>query len=91
MRLAIVFFAIFMAGCGRIPQDQIDLLCECFTKAAIEAVRARLERKPKPAPAGCCKECNGTGKVRSGDGLALVDCPCPPNCKCKCAKCEIKK
>jgi len=29
---------------------------------------------PKPAPAKCVR-CNGTGKVKSGDGLAVFDCP----------------
>ena len=27
--------------------------------------------------------CNGTGKVKSGDGILLIDCPCQPNCNCK--------
>lgn len=27
--------------------------------------------------------CHGTGKVKSGDGLALVDCGCEGGCKCK--------
>lgn len=44
--------------------------------------------EPGPAPVqpdGCaagCK-CGGTGKEKSGDGLALVGCRCPDTCKCK--------
>lgn len=50
------------------------------------------DRGPTPAPAppstGCvegCK-CNGTGKEKSGDGLAIVPCRCPDTCSCKAAK-----
>lgn len=35
----------------------------------------------KECPPGC--KCGGTGKVRSGDGLAIIDCGCPQTCKCK--------
>lgn len=35
----------------------------------------------KECPPNC--KCNGTGKVRTGDGLAVVDCGCPSTCKCK--------
>lgn len=35
----------------------------------------------RECPPSC--KCNGTGKVRSGDGLAIVDCGCPDTCKCK--------
>ena len=40
---------------------------------------------PAPEPKGCvdgCK-CNGTGKEKSGDGLAMVNCRCPDDCDCK--------
>ena len=40
---------------------------------------------PEPKPSGCvegCK-CNGTGKEKSGDGLAMVNCRCPDDCACK--------
>jgi len=30
-----------------------------------------------------CKECKGTKKVKSGDGLAWVPCSCGENCQCK--------
>lgn len=33
-------------------------------------------------PTKCCSECNGTGMVWSGDGLARFQCPCPPTCEC---------
>jgi hypothetical protein len=39
----------------------------------------------EPAPSGCVPgcACNGTGKEKSGDGLALVNCRCPDSCQCK--------
>lgn len=41
---------------------------------------------PQPVPPAGCEEgckCNGTGKERSGDGLAIVGCRCADNCPCK--------
>lgn len=52
---------------------EADLACE----TAREMVRLQLSpppAPPKPAP-GKCVRCNGTGKVRSGDGLAEIPCP----------------
>jgi hypothetical protein len=37
--------------------------------------------KPDTPPDGKCT-CNGTGRVRSGDGLVDVPCPCGKNCQC---------
>jgi hypothetical protein len=50
-----------------------ELACE----AAREFVRLQAEpapAPPKPAPAKCTR-CNGTGKIKSGDGLAVIPCP----------------
>lgn len=79
---------VLVAGCGS-PPDRMDLLCECFANAAYEACKVG----KAPAPSVCCGKCGNTGKVRSGDGLAIVDCPCPATCKCKCkdGKCATKK
>lgn len=37
---------------------------------------------PPPQPAACCKKCNGTGMVPSGDDLVRVWCECPATCPC---------
>lgn len=38
---------------------------------------------PKPTPsAACCKKCNGTGMVPTGDGITRVWCQCPATCPC---------
>ena len=77
-----VFFiaAVLVAGC-RQPVADNESLCRCFVGAAYAVVKA--ERPIAPAvPAKCCRKCT-KGKVLSGDGFAMVDCPCPPGCKCK--------
>ena len=89
----IFFLAVIVAGCSSSPPDRMALLCECFSDAAFEAYKAKV-LPPPPAPhRECCKECGGTGRVRSGDNLSWVACPCPDNCPCKCkdGKCATKK
>ena len=56
---------------------------------AVSGPNALLTAGAPPAPVtpakGCvdgCK-CNGTGKEKSGDGIALVNCRCPESCGCK--------
>lgn len=71
--------AVLFCGCS--GGQRVDLLCECFSGAAYEVYRAEL--RPMPPAGKCCDACKGTGKVRSGDGLAVVPCPCPPTCRCK--------
>lgn len=62
------------------------------TAGAYGVIAAQVAPTPTPTPpvptVGCepgCK-CNGTGKEKSGDGLAIVGCRCPDSCKCKQAK-----
>jgi thiol-disulfide isomerase/thioredoxin len=48
--------------------------------------------KPSPTPVQTtCNECKGTGKIKSGDGLFVSDCPCGKNCKCQAMKTEPEK
>ena len=86
MRTTVILLAV-ACGCGPMTtasRDDTALLCECFAAAAYDAVRA--EMATPEAEQSCCGKCNGTGKVRSGDGLSIVPCPCPPTCKCKGGK-----
>ena len=79
--LAFITIAVLVSGCsqpGGVPYQ--DLLTECFSQAAYEAYVA--EQAVKPV-AKCCDGCKGTGKVKSGDGIAWVACPCPETCPCK--------
>lgn len=78
---ASLLLCLLLAGCRQEPSAWRPLLCECFANAAYEAVRAS---RPKPDDTNtCCGKCNNTGKVRSGDGLAIVSCPCSEACPCK--------
>ena len=50
-----------------------ELACE----TAREMVRLQAQpapAPPKPAP-GKCVRCDGTGRVLSGDGIAIIPCP----------------
>jgi hypothetical protein len=80
VRLAVIV-VLFAAGCGAPSPVPPDRLAECFADAAYACVVA--ETKQDAAPAECCGKCNNTGKVLSGDRLALVDCDCDPSCPCK--------
>ena len=74
--LRVLAVSLVLVGCE--PRQDKELLVECFTQAAYEAIKS----PPKPVQ-GCCKKCT-KGRVRSGDGLAWVTCPiCPDNCECK--------
>ena len=77
MRLA-VLAVLFVSGCSSPSPDR---LAECFADAAYACVVA--ESKSDTPVIKCCGKCNGTGKVLSGDKLALVPCDCDPACSCK--------
>ncbi len=69
---AFVLAVIVAAGDSPSTLDA-ELACE----TAREMVRLQatpVPVPPNPAPAKCVR-CNGTGKVKSGDGLAVFDCP----------------
>lgn len=66
----------------------LAFVCGCAARdltpwAAAHGLYALIGHKSvqKECPPDC--RCGGTGKVRSGDGLAMVDCGCPSTCKCK--------
>lgn len=77
----ILVFAIL--GCGA-KETRRDL--RPFVAVSGNYALACCQSEPDaPAPKGCVQGCgcNGTGKEKSGDGLALVNCRCPDNCPCK--------
>lgn len=89
-----IFLALAFASlvAGRSYQQD---LCEMFSDAGFAVVvteSADRPVEPEPAPEKCEGKCKGTGKVLSGDGLALVDCDCPDNCPCKTNRsCDTEK
>lgn len=76
----LIFVAVAVAGCAPVaepPPDAVGPACVGLAFATLEQVT------PSPAPRKCCGECGGTGKVRSGDGIALISCGCDAACKCQ--------
>jgi hypothetical protein len=85
IRFALV--ALVAAGCSGISPPE-TMCCHREQAAACVglafATLAKNAPAPQPPASKCCGECgkNGLphGKVRSGDGLAIVNCDCPPDC-----------
>jgi hypothetical protein len=85
MKALILSIVALAAGCQpAVTPQQRDLMVQCMVQAAIGVNHVdHVKREPSPKPSGCCKECNNTGKVLSGDGISKVDCECPATCTCK--------
>lgn len=86
----LLLLVALMSGCSQQPTltpEQMDILCECFAVAAYDAIAAEQAAASKPELPPCCGRCgkNGLprGKVLSGDGISVVECPCDPSCECK--------
>jgi hypothetical protein len=57
------------------PPSTLDAELACETAREMVRLQATpVPVPPKPAPTKCVR-CNGTGKVKSGDGIAVFDCP----------------
>lgn len=80
-RLFFVSLVAVVVGCGQ--AKDISRLSECFAIAAYETIKAEAAGPAVPEEKKCCGKCQN-GKVKSGDGLAWVDCPiCPDDCPCR--------
>lgn len=86
MRYMVVSLAL-LGGC---VESQHSGAGGCgFVGLAVAVIQSQPTPAPAPdAPKKCCNECGGTGKVKSGDGLAFVPCECPPQCPCKSRSAE---
>ncbi len=84
MRYAIVL--VVLAGCSEIPDiDRPGIIAELAVRYAAVITNPPKAPTPDKPREGCvegCK-CNGTGKEKSGDGLAVVSCRCDDDCSCK--------
>jgi len=73
--------AIAVQGVPDTASITADLACETARELArIQTPTPAPEPAPPPKPA-ICPRCDGSGKVLSGDGLAIIPCPA-----CKAAK-----
>lgn len=75
MRGTTAFGAFLLAVLVTAGTQPWTLDAELACETARELVRLESQpAPPKPAPAQCAR-CQGTGKVKSGDGLAVIPCP----------------
>jgi hypothetical protein len=70
----VIVFSVAMVGCvASLPVDS-GITADLATEAARMVLVLRQGLPPAPdAPAGECKNCNGTGKI--GDGRIVMTCP----------------
>lgn len=82
-RITLSAIILVLAGCGR--SDSKPELRPFVAVTGNYALLCCQAQPDDPTPTGCVQGCgcNGTGKEKSGDGLALVNCRCPDNCPCK--------
>jgi len=68
----VAVFAVMVAGCVMtLPVDDVGLTADLATQAAYELGKLR----PDQPVSDICQNCNGKGKVRSGDGISVFTCP----------------
>jgi len=83
------------------PFNQADLMQfeSFFAYSANYKTENKNEEEKTPEPSAICKKCNGSGKIKSGDGIFEFPCPdcnkateeCKKctNCTCKDCKCVV--
>ena len=75
----IVFLLSLTQPAALQPDDYVGPVAVEFAYAAAQPTAAPV--KPK-VPTSECKNCNGTGRVRTGDGQGWTKCPeCEPDLK----------
>jgi hypothetical protein len=80
MRYLIIL--LLLTGCTQAPAYEPDR-DEAAAIVAGQIAFYQPAETGKPDIQTTCKECKGTKKVKSGDGLAMVPCSCGENCKCQ--------
>ena len=67
-------FLLFARGCGAPAPDHPDIVADLACETARMSVKLSQEMAPAPA-SDQCDNCDGKGKVRSGDGISVFTCP----------------
>lgn len=77
MRWVIAFAVVFVGCVATLPAGDPSVTADLAAETARLVVQLRhMPPSPAPQPAGDkCDNCKGTGKVRSGDGIAVFTCP----------------
>jgi len=61
-------------SCGVVQPDHPDIVADLACETARMAEKLKQEMAPAPA-SDKCENCDGKGKVRSGDGISVFTCP----------------
>lgn len=78
----LIILILLLSGCNKLNIDPFDIhTIEGFIAYSAAFHAKDIPQTPIDKSAGC--KCNGTKKVKSGDGLLNVQCQCGPDCKCK--------
>lgn len=88
--LSILLFGVFISGCVKeFTLDKYDLYATEGWIACIVAAEQSIPQPDKPNIKKCT--CNGTGKVRTGDGINETQCPCGDKCQCGQTRISVHK
>jgi RecJ-like exonuclease len=75
VRLSRILLLAFVAGCvNATAVDRPDIVADLACETARMAVQLGQQMTPAPA-SDVCENCDGKGKVRSGDGISVFTCP----------------
>jgi hypothetical protein len=75
MRYVILAMLVLVGCVGAGLPDDPTLTADLAAETALLVAELRAGPPPAPAPRGECENCNGTGKIRSGDGIEVFTCP----------------
>jgi hypothetical protein len=75
MRYVILAMLVVVGCVGTGIPDDPTITADLAVETALLVAELRAGPPPAPAPRGECENCNGTGKIRSGDGIEVFTCP----------------
>lgn len=79
----LILAILLLSGCNKLNVNPYELIK--FEGFAAYVINQHKKTDPQlttvDKSVGC--KCNGTKKVKSGDGLASINCQCGADCKCK--------
>lgn len=77
MRWAVAFAFVFVGCVATLPASDPSISADLAAETARLVVQLRqMPPSPAPQPTGDkCENCKGTGRIRSGDGIAVFTCP----------------
>ena len=73
----LVCFLVVSGGCvATLPAGDPSITADIAAETARMVILMRQDMPPTPTPSSnVCENCDGAGKVRSGDGISVFTCP----------------